>query len=105
MSPYCVILTTCGSQEEADAIATGLVEARLAACVQQSPIHSTYRWEGKVLKDEELLLLIKTRTDLYDQIESWIKTHHSYDVPEIVLLPIETGLDEYLGWVTDETSR
>jgi len=104
MIDYCVILTTCGSQEEADSIAAGLVEARLAACVQQTPIRSTYRWEGKIVKDEELLLFIKTRADLYPQIEAWIRSRHSYDVPEIIRLPVDAGLDDYLTWVKKETN-
>ena len=103
MTDYCVILTTTGSQEEADALASGLVEARLAACVQQTPIRSTYRWEGKVVKDEEILLLIKSRTGLYPLVEAWITARHSYDTPEIIMLPVADGLDAYLAWVDDET--
>jgi periplasmic divalent cation tolerance protein len=105
MTDYCVILTTCGSQEDADSIAAGLVEARLAACVQQTPIRSTYRWEGKIVKDEEILLFIKTRTDIYPQIEAWIRSRHSYDVPEIIRLPVDAGLDDYLTWVKTETTN
>ena len=104
MTDYCIILTTCGSQEEADSIAAGLVEARLAACVQQTPIRSTYRWEGKIVKDEELLLFIKTRADLYPQIEAWIRSRNIYDVPEIIRLPVDAGLDDYLTWVKKETN-
>jgi len=103
MSDYCVILTTTGSREEAETLASGLVAARLAACVQQTPIRSTYRWEGKVVRDEEILLFIKTRTVLYPQIEAWIQSHHSYDTPEIVMLPVTGGLDDYLAWVDKET--
>ncbi len=103
MSQFCVILTTCGSADEANTIAAGLIEARLAACVQQSPIRSVYRWEGRVVQDEELLLLIKTQSHLYPQVEAWIKAHHSYDVPEIIQLPVETGLPAYLQWVESET--
>ncbi len=103
MADYGVIFTTCSSQEEADAIASGLVEARLAACVQQTPIRSVYRWEGEVVRDEEILLLIKTRTGLYPLVEAWIKHRHSYDTPEILMLPAEAGLDAYLAWVDAET--
>jgi periplasmic divalent cation tolerance protein len=103
MSDYCVILTTSGSQEEADRLAAGLVEARLAACVQQTPIRSTYRWEGEVVKDEEILLLIKSRAALFPLIEAWIQARHSYDVPEIVMLPVTAGLKAYLDWVEEET--
>jgi periplasmic divalent cation tolerance protein len=105
MTDYCVILTTCGSQEEADSIAAGLVEARLAACVQQTPIRSTYRWEGEIVKDEELLLFIKTRADLYHQFEAWIRSRHCYDVPEIIRLPVDASLDDYLTWFKTETSN
>jgi len=103
MSDYGVILTTSSSEEEAAQIAAGLVEARLAACVQQTPIRSTYRWEGKVVKDEELLLLIKTRTALFPQVEAWIRSHHSYDVPEIIMLPVVEGSEAYLAWIEEET--
>ena len=104
MADYAIILTTCSSQEEADRLAAGLVEARLAACVQQTPIRSTYRWEGEIVKDDELLLLIKTRTALFAQVEAWIKAHHSYDTPEIVMTPITKGSREYLDWVFETTS-
>ncbi len=103
MNQFCVILTTCGSVEESEAIATGLIEARLAACVQQTPIRSVYRWEGRVVQDEELLLLIKTQSHLYSRVEAWIKAHHSYDTPEIIQLPVVAGLSDYLQWIDSET--
>ena len=103
MSDHCVIFTTAGSEDEAERIAAGLVEARLAACVQQTPIRSAYRWEGRVVKDEEILLFIKTRTGLYPLVEAWITARHSYDTPEIIMLPVTDGLDAYLAWVDEET--
>lgn len=101
---YCVILTTTGSQEEADHLSELLVQEKLAACVQRFPITSTYTWEGKLTRDSEWLLLIKTRSDKYKEIETLILTHHSYDVPEIIQLPVETGNPEYLSWIDDNTA-
>lgn len=100
---YCVILTTAGSQEEADKLAASLVENKLAACVQITPITSYYSWKGKVNKDPEFLLLIKTRDDLYAKVEAHLSQNHSYEVPEIVQLPINQGLEGYLSWVMEST--
>ena len=100
----CVILTTAGSRAEADRIAEALVSRRLAACVQISDVTSTYRWYGKVMHEAEQLLLIKTAARLYREVEAAIQELHSYEIPEIVQLPIEAGLDRYLGWI-DESTR
>lgn len=105
MSEHCVLFITAGSKEEADKLSRGLVEEKLAFCVNTLPgIQSTYHWEGKLHVDEEFLLIVKTRKDRYDALEAWVKTNHSYDVPEIIALPIERGLPEYLqeidDWVT-----
>ena len=102
MSEHCVIFITAGSKEAADTLSRGLVENKLAFCVNTVPgIQSTYHWEGKIHVDEEILLIVKTRKDLYDALESWVKTNHSYDVPEIIALPIERGLPEYLSGIDD----
>jgi len=101
---YCVILTTTGSQEEANHLSELLVREKLAACVQSFPITSTYTWEGKLTRDSEFLLLIKTRSDKYKPIEGLILTHHSYDVPEIIRLPVETGNSDYLSWIDNNTA-
>jgi periplasmic divalent cation tolerance protein len=102
MSEHCVIFITAGSKEMADKLSRGLVENKLAFCVNTVPgIQSTYHWEGKIHVDEEILLIVKTRKDLYDALESWVKTNHSYDVPEIIALPIERGLPEYLSGIDD----
>jgi periplasmic divalent cation tolerance protein len=100
---YCVILTTTGSHEEADRIADLLVSRRLAACVQVMDVASTYIWEGRLQKQAECLLLIKTARGLYKQVEAAIVANHSYHVPEIVQLPIFEGLDRYLGWIGENT--
>ncbi len=103
-SPYCVILTTAGSQEEASRLAEMLISRRLAACVQIANILSCYRWKGAVTKEAEFLLLIKTAAHLYPAVEAAIVENHSYEVPEVVQLPIEQGLDRYLGWISESTA-
>ena len=105
MSEHYVLFITTGSKEEADKISRGLVEDKLAFCVNAIPgIQSTYYWEDKIHVDEEFLLIVKTRKDRYDALETWVKINHSYEVPEIIALPIEQGLPAYLsgidGWVT-----
>jgi len=106
MNEHCVIFITAGSTEEAEKLSRGLVEAKLAFCVNSvSGIQSTYHWEGKIHVDEEILLIVKTRQNNYDALEKWVKQNHSYDVPEIISLPIQKGLPEYLkaidDWVTN----
>lgn len=98
---YSVILTTAGSAEEAESLAAGLVERKLVACAQLLPIGSIYRWEGKIEKDSEVLLLLKARADLYEQIEAHILENHSYDTPEVVQLAVERGSAGYLGWISE----
>jgi periplasmic divalent cation tolerance protein len=100
---FCVILTTAGSRAEADGIAEALVSRRLAACVQISDIASTYRWQGEIMHEAEHLLLIKTVARLYEDVEAAIRELHSYEIPEIVQLPIEQGLDRYLNWIDEVT--
>jgi periplasmic divalent cation tolerance protein len=100
---YCVILTTVGSQDEANRLAELLVERKLAACVQIANIASVYRWQGQVQKEAEYLLLIKTATHLYQEVEATIVENHSYEIPEIVQLPIVNGLERYLGWIAENT--
>lgn len=100
---YTVIYSTAGSAEEAEKIAGGLVEARLAACVQMLPISSVYRWQGAIERAQEILLLIKTRKELVDRVIVWIKDNHSYEVPEAIAVDIEGGLESYLEWIRDST--
>jgi len=100
MTDRVVALSTCGSEEEARKLARGLVEARVAACVNVVPgIHSVYRWQGKIEEDAEWLLLIKTRRELLDRLRALLEHSHSYDVPELIALPIEEGSPAYLDWL------
>jgi periplasmic divalent cation tolerance protein len=101
---FCVILTTCGNKEEAEGLSRLLIEKKLAACVQITGVTSFYEWEKEIQKDDELLLVIKARADLYSEIEGALSDNHSYEVPEIIKIPIEDGLDSYLGWI-DKVSR
>jgi periplasmic divalent cation tolerance protein len=102
---YSVILTTCGNEVEAERIARLLVENRLAACVQITGVTSFYEWDGKVNKDGEQLLLIKAKTSLYEEIEKAITEIHVYEVPEIIRLPVEAGLEHYLQWIDDVSKK
>ena len=105
MSESLVVFVTSGSEEEALKIAHALVEERLAACVNLvSPIRSIYRWEGKICDEKEWLLVIKTQTARFDDLEKRVKALHSYSVPEIIALPIVTGSSSYLNWLEEMTS-
>jgi len=104
ISETVVILVTCGSEEEAVKISNGLVEERLAACVNLiSPIRSIYRWEEKIWDEKEWLLIIKTQRKRFQEIETRVKSLHSYSVPEIISLPIVEGSSPYLNWLIEMT--
>jgi len=94
-----MVISTCGNKESAKQIAKSLIDAKLAACVQMLPVASMYVWQDKVCEDDETALLIKTKTALFDKIVSVIKENHSYEVPEIIQLPVTDGLPEYLSWI------
>ncbi|MGQ0668201.1 MAG: divalent-cation tolerance protein CutA [Actinomycetota bacterium] len=99
------VFTAVGSRGEADRIANGLVDARLAACVQiVGPIASRYRWAGKVESAEEWLCIAKTRGSRFEDVARAIREEHSYEVPEITALPIVGGLPDYLGWIDESVS-
>jgi periplasmic divalent cation tolerance protein len=100
MTDKIVVLVTCGNREEAEKLAQSLVEQKLVACINLVPgIQSWYGWEGKVNRDEELLLILKTVRAKFNELEAAIKHLHTYAVPEIIAIPIIQGSREYLGWV------
>ncbi len=99
----CVVLTTCGSEEEAARIARRLLDRRLAACVQEVEIKSRYWWQGRKTEEPERLLLVKTRRELYPQVESAILEAHRYEVPEVLCIPVEAGSRGYLDWILEST--
>jgi periplasmic divalent cation tolerance protein len=97
-----LVLTTCGSQEEARRVAHNLVERRLAACVNIIPqIESVYRWQGEVETATEWLLLIKTAEPLFERLRDALLELHSYDVPECIEVGIEDGSTAYLEWIAE----
>jgi periplasmic divalent cation tolerance protein len=103
MADYIQVATTADKRELAEQIASHLVEGRLAACVQVlGPMTSTYRWQGKIERAEEWLCLAKTRRDLFPQVEAAIRKVHTYEVPEILALPIIAGSPAYLEWMEKE---
>ena len=100
-----VILCTVPDEATAQKLARGLVEKRLAACVNAIPgVKSFYRWQGKLATDPEIQLLIKTRHGRFGELAAWIKANHPYDLPEIVAIPAERVSEEYLAWVLEQTS-
>lgn len=99
-----VVTTTVDSEDAAEALAKGIVGARLGACVQIVPIRSVYRWDGEVRVDAEWQCVVKTSTTRVDELVAHIKANHTYDVPEVVVTPVAGGNDDYLAWVSEETS-
>jgi periplasmic divalent cation tolerance protein len=100
MSEAIVVLTTVEKAEAGERLAQLLVEHELAACVQLlPPMTSIYRWQGRVERATETLLLIKTTRAAYQGLETAIRENHSYSTPEIIVLPVEAGLKEYLDWL------
>ncbi len=101
MTSVIVVLVTCPSRAAARRIARTLVEQRLAACVNivSAPVHSIYRWQGKIEQARELLLIIKTVRSRWKAVLQQVRSLHSYQVPEILALPVGEGLPAYLRWV------
>ena len=104
MSDELIVLVTTSNAEEASRIAEVLVSERLAACVNIVPgIESIYRWDGKVTRDHESLMIIKTAAERYDELERRVKELHSYSTPEVIALKIERGSEQYLEWIRDSS--
>ncbi len=102
MTDKVVVYVTSALSEESEAIARGLVEKRLAACVNVVPhVRSFYRWEGKVKDDAEFLLVIKTSRPLFPAVRAEVERLHSYHVPEIICVPIVEGSENYLAWLAE----
>jgi len=106
MTDKLVVLVTCRSAKEAERIARGLVAARLAACgnILRSPVRSIYRWKEKIESATEALLIIKTSRRRFREVQAAIKRLHSYEVPEIIALPIAAGSEGYLSWLAESVA-
>ena len=104
MTSAIVVLVTVGSEQEAETIATALLEERLAACVNvTSPVRSLYRWEGRIADDQEWQMVIKTQARLFEALAARVRALHSYNVPEIIALPVLAGTTDYVDWIQNET--
>lgn len=98
---YRIVLCTCPDPESASRLAQGLVENRMAACVNLVPgLTSVYPWQGKIETASEVLLIIKTRANRLAELEAFIQTHHPYELPEIVAVSVEQGSKTYLDWIS-----
>ncbi len=105
MTGYATVMTTIDDGARAQELARALVEERLAACVQILPVESVYRWQGAVEAAREVLLIGKIRAEDFEKVSEAIRRRHSYDVPEIVCLPISDGSPSYIAWLRDATER
>ena len=104
MADYSVVFITASSNDEAEKIAEKLVSQKLAACVNVLPnVKSFYLWEDKLCKDDEFLLIAKIKISNFKELKKAVKEIHSYDVPEVILLPIEDGANTYLEWIRQVT--
>jgi periplasmic divalent cation tolerance protein len=104
MEPILLVLTNAPDPETARKLADGLVEARLAACVNVlAECASVYRWKGVVETASEVPMLIKTRAALFPEVEAFILSHHPYEVPEVIALPLRGASSAYLEWLVEET--
>jgi periplasmic divalent cation tolerance protein len=106
MGEHNVVLVTASTEEEAVQIARALVESRLAGCVNIiQGVRSIYRWQGKVEDKAEVLMIMKTKRGLFDELTRRVKELHSYTVPEIISLPITEGSEEYIEWLDGATLK
>ena len=102
-SDYCIVSTTTDSKENAEVISQTLLQKKLIACVQSSTIDSSYKWHGKIICAKEIRLQMKTKKSLFAKIQKEIEALHTYDVPEIIMLPLLDANEFYLKWIDAET--
>jgi periplasmic divalent cation tolerance protein len=99
---YCIVITTVADDSNGQEIIEVLLAERLAACIQVMPVQSCYHWQGKVNRDTEKLVLIKTKRSLYAKVQEFILANHAYEIPEIIQVPIADGFPGYLSWIAKE---
>lgn len=103
---YRIVLTTVGSEEQAESIARALVDRRLAACVSVvNGVCSVFRWKGETVREHEPLLIIKTTTARFAEVSQAIRELHTYDIPEIVSIPLNDGDGDYLDWIDNSVQN
>lgn len=101
-----MVLCNCPDEASADRLAQGVIEARLAACVNRlAPVQSVYRWNERMEIATEVPLLIKTTASRYEAVQAWLQAEHPYDIPEIIALPLAAGLPAYLAWIAQEVGE
>ncbi|HVZ28947.1 MAG TPA: divalent-cation tolerance protein CutA [Asticcacaulis sp.] len=105
MTDLLTVSIACGSDAEAQTLARLLVEHKLAACCQTHPIQSTYRWHGAIETASEVMLAAKTLADKLPALEAFVKQHHSYDVPEILAVPVAWASADYVQWLRDSLAE
>ena len=106
MSDAIIILCTCPDEETAVRLAKGLLESRMAACVNVLPgIRSIYRWQGALCEESEALMVIKSLASCFEELESWLLEHHPYEVPEIMALPPSRVAADYLAWIESSVGQ
>lgn len=106
MTDKIIVFTTCGSEEEAHKLASILIEKHLAACVNiTAPLTSVYRWNGAVEKASEWLLIVKTRRERFQALRAELESAHSYELPEVLAVPVVEGSPNYLAWLDAETAQ
>jgi periplasmic divalent cation tolerance protein len=104
MSEPFIVWCSAPDRQTAERLARGMLEARLAACVTLgAPVRSFYRWRNALEEADEIPLVIKTRAELFDALEAWVRAHHPYEVPEILGAPAVRGSADYVEWITQET--
>lgn len=103
---YIVVFITTPDKEVSSKLAKGLVENKLAACVNiVDGLNSIYFWQGNIENDSEQLLIVKTTEELFEKLEKFVKENHPYTVPEIIAMPIIKGSADYLNWITETVNR
>jgi uncharacterized protein involved in tolerance to divalent cations len=104
MTDYILVFITASSEKEGEKIASALLKEKLAACVNMiSGVKSTFRWKGQICAEDEVLLIAKTKDILFESLKKRVLELHSYEVPEIIALPILAGFEKYLDWMKKET--
>ena len=105
METFLVVFVTCSSKDEAEKIANKVLKARLVACTNIiNGVTSLFHWKNEIQREEEVLLIMKSRKKHLDELVEWIQANHSYSVPEIIALPIVGGASDYLNWIKEETT-